>query len=64
MKVRVALLVVSIGSLLAALVCATGVINTRGGGPTGGAIIIDRGGLSASAIIIQRSGPGSGGSQA
>jgi hypothetical protein len=51
MKVRVALLVVSIASLLAALVCATGAVIQRGG-PTG------------APIIIQRGGPESGGSQA
>jgi hypothetical protein len=45
MKVRVLLLVVSIASLLAALVCAAGAIVQRGGGP------------QATGVVIQGPGP-------
>jgi hypothetical protein len=40
MKVKVLLLVVSIASLLAALVCAQGIIGSRGN-PSGGGIIVE-----------------------
>ena len=41
MKVRVALLVVFIACLLAALVCARGIVSTRGGGPESQGVIVD-----------------------
>jgi hypothetical protein len=41
MKVRVTLLVVSIVCLLAALVCAQGILSTRGGGPGSQGVIVD-----------------------
>ena len=53
MKVKVLLLVVSIASLLA-LLGATGVINTRGGGPGSQGIIGT--GPQATGAIIQRGG--------
>jgi hypothetical protein len=62
MKVRVLLLVVSLASLLAALVCATGAIVNRGGGPGSQGIIGT--GPQATGAIIQRGGSGSGGSTA
>ena len=57
MKVRVLLLVVSIASLLAALVCATGAIVSRGGPDATGAIINRGGGPEASGAIIIGPGP-------
>jgi hypothetical protein len=54
MKVKVLLLVVSIASLLA-LFCATGIIVTRGGGPTGTGAIVNRA-PDVSGIIIERGG--------
>jgi hypothetical protein len=41
MKVRVALLVVSIAGLLAALACAQGITPARGGGPGAQGIIVE-----------------------
>jgi hypothetical protein len=58
MKVKVLLFVVTIASLLAALVCAQGIIQTRGGGdPSAGVIIIDRGQPVATGIVIIGPGP-------
>jgi hypothetical protein len=55
MKIRVLPLVICLASLLSALVCATGVIATRGG-PAASGIIIDRGRPTAQGIIIGKDG--------
>jgi hypothetical protein len=67
MKVRVLLLVVTVASLLAALVCASGAIISRGGdpgsqgiipaGPQATGVIVNRGSYQATGAIVIGPGP-------